>query len=90
MRRQGLETSALEKARSLFEDEREALINTYESKMKNLKERYENELLGYEQEKAKLGLTLNDLDRKLVNKEENYLHVQERLQRAENIQFETS
>ena len=59
----------------MFEDEREAIINTYESKMKNIKERYESELLGYEQEKAKLGLTLNDLDRKLIHKEENFLNV---------------
>ena len=55
-----------------------------------MKERYESELLAYEQEKAKLGLTLNDLDRKLVHKEESFLNVQERLQRAENVQFETS
>lgn len=75
MRRTGGEVSALERARALFEDEREAIINTYESKMKNIKERYESELLGYEQEKAKLGLTLNDLDRKLIHKEENFLNV---------------
>lgn len=84
------ESSAIERARWLFEDEREAIIKSYEGQLKACKERYENELFAYEQDKAKLGLTLNDLDRKLVEKEETFLHVQERLQRAENVQYDTS